>query len=212
VRRRSLITLLQIPTYPEIWATADLSAACVLSRPPLLPQVYRYFGSKKGSANNTADALLRAPVFSPHPARRRRRLARLSRTTFLTYFSLPSQWNLGGGQGDFHQVELVDSCHCSPRYEGRRLQRRCVRRQRGSGLLVVLQQGAFLAFFSLFFPFSSYVFPPSSTRADPLVPQCTSPKLKGLQKDITKCNEPKTWGFTLDDGAFSSFFSHSFSY
>ncbi|CEQ40655.1 SPOSA6832_02279 [Sporobolomyces salmonicolor] len=30
--------------------------------------------------------------------------------------------------------------------------------------------------------------------------QCTTPKAKGLQPDITKCDEPNTWGFTLDDG------------
>ncbi|GAA6043436.1 hypothetical protein JCM8097_002857 [Rhodosporidiobolus ruineniae] len=30
--------------------------------------------------------------------------------------------------------------------------------------------------------------------------KCTSPKLAGLPKDVTKCNEPNTWGFTLDDG------------
>ncbi|GAA6006031.1 hypothetical protein JCM10207_007317 [Rhodosporidiobolus poonsookiae] len=30
--------------------------------------------------------------------------------------------------------------------------------------------------------------------------KCTSPKLKGLQKDVTRCNEPNTWGYTLDDG------------
>ena len=30
--------------------------------------------------------------------------------------------------------------------------------------------------------------------------QCTKPKLAGLNPDITECDEPKTWGFTLDDG------------
>ncbi|GAA5835058.1 hypothetical protein JCM11251_000150 [Rhodosporidiobolus azoricus] len=29
---------------------------------------------------------------------------------------------------------------------------------------------------------------------------CTTPKLKGLAKDVTVCNEPNTWGYTLDDG------------
>ncbi|KAM0749311.1 glycoside hydrolase/deacetylase [Meredithblackwellia eburnea MCA 4105] len=30
--------------------------------------------------------------------------------------------------------------------------------------------------------------------------RCTQPKLSGLVADITKCDEPNTWGFTLDDG------------
>ncbi|KAI5481476.1 chitin deacetylase, carbohydrate esterase family 4 protein [Pseudohyphozyma bogoriensis] len=30
--------------------------------------------------------------------------------------------------------------------------------------------------------------------------QCTSPKISGLQADVTRCAEPNTWGFTLDDG------------
>ncbi|BGP17200.1 hypothetical protein JCM10213_006000 [Rhodosporidiobolus nylandii] len=30
--------------------------------------------------------------------------------------------------------------------------------------------------------------------------KCTTPKLAGLPKDVIKCNEPNTWGFTLDDG------------
>ncbi|KAI5481781.1 chitin deacetylase, carbohydrate esterase family 4 protein [Pseudohyphozyma bogoriensis] len=30
--------------------------------------------------------------------------------------------------------------------------------------------------------------------------KCTTPKLAGLQDDITRCPEPNTWGFTLDDG------------
>ncbi|KDE04459.1 hypothetical protein MVLG_05107 [Microbotryum lychnidis-dioicae p1A1 Lamole] len=30
--------------------------------------------------------------------------------------------------------------------------------------------------------------------------RCTTPKLAGLQPDITRCPEPNTWGFTLDDG------------
>ncbi|GAA5868575.1 hypothetical protein JCM1840_005494 [Sporobolomyces johnsonii] len=30
--------------------------------------------------------------------------------------------------------------------------------------------------------------------------QCTTPKIASLQPDITKCDEPNTWGFTLDDG------------
>lgn len=30
---------------------------------------------------------------------------------------------------------------------------------------------------------------------------CTTPKLAGLDDDITRCDEPNTWGFTLDDGA-----------
>ncbi|GAA5890788.1 hypothetical protein JCM6882_000664 [Rhodosporidiobolus microsporus] len=30
--------------------------------------------------------------------------------------------------------------------------------------------------------------------------KCTTPKLKGLPKDVTRCNEPLSWGYTLDDG------------
>ncbi|BGP49163.1 hypothetical protein JCM10450v2_005046 [Rhodotorula kratochvilovae] len=30
--------------------------------------------------------------------------------------------------------------------------------------------------------------------------RCTKPKIKSLPKDVTQCNEPNTWGFTLDDG------------
>ncbi|GAA5845727.1 hypothetical protein JCM3766R1_001151 [Sporobolomyces carnicolor] len=30
--------------------------------------------------------------------------------------------------------------------------------------------------------------------------QCTTPKAKGVQADVTRCPEPNTWGFTLDDG------------
>ncbi|SCV69663.1 BQ2448_1057 [Microbotryum intermedium] len=30
--------------------------------------------------------------------------------------------------------------------------------------------------------------------------RCTTPKLAGLEPDITRCPEPNTWGFTLDDG------------
>ncbi|GAA5897637.1 chitin deacetylase [Sporobolomyces salmoneus] len=30
--------------------------------------------------------------------------------------------------------------------------------------------------------------------------QCTTPKAKGIQPDVTRCPEPETWGFTLDDG------------
>lgn len=30
--------------------------------------------------------------------------------------------------------------------------------------------------------------------------QCTKPKAKGVQEDVTRCPEPNTWGFTLDDG------------
>ena len=30
--------------------------------------------------------------------------------------------------------------------------------------------------------------------------QCTTPKAKGVQPDVTRCPEPNTWGFTLDDG------------
>ncbi|GAA5909346.1 uncharacterized protein JCM6883_005847 [Sporobolomyces salmoneus] len=30
--------------------------------------------------------------------------------------------------------------------------------------------------------------------------RCTTPKLEGLNEDVTKCDEPNTWGFTLDDG------------
>ncbi|KAM0756298.1 glycoside hydrolase/deacetylase [Meredithblackwellia eburnea MCA 4105] len=30
--------------------------------------------------------------------------------------------------------------------------------------------------------------------------QCTTPKIAGLQADVTRCPEPNTWGFTLDDG------------
>ncbi|TNY22194.1 hypothetical protein DMC30DRAFT_362037 [Rhodotorula diobovata] len=30
--------------------------------------------------------------------------------------------------------------------------------------------------------------------------RCTTPKLKGLATDVTRCPEPNTWGFTLDDG------------
>ncbi|GAA5989724.1 hypothetical protein JCM11641_002183 [Rhodosporidiobolus odoratus] len=30
--------------------------------------------------------------------------------------------------------------------------------------------------------------------------KCTTPKLSGLQKDVVRCPEPDTWGFTLDDG------------
>ncbi|GAA5873034.1 hypothetical protein JCM16303_006921 [Sporobolomyces ruberrimus] len=30
--------------------------------------------------------------------------------------------------------------------------------------------------------------------------RCTTPKLQGLKADVTQCNEPNSWGFTLDDG------------
>ncbi|GAA5926299.1 uncharacterized protein JCM15063_000240 [Sporobolomyces koalae] len=30
--------------------------------------------------------------------------------------------------------------------------------------------------------------------------QCTTPKAPGVQADVTRCPEPNTWGFTLDDG------------
>lgn len=30
--------------------------------------------------------------------------------------------------------------------------------------------------------------------------QCTTPKLAGLQADITRCAEPQSWGLTIDDG------------
>ncbi|GAA5939614.1 hypothetical protein JCM1841_000025 [Sporobolomyces salmonicolor] len=30
--------------------------------------------------------------------------------------------------------------------------------------------------------------------------RCTTPKLAGLEEDVTKCNQPNSWGFTLDDG------------
>lgn len=30
--------------------------------------------------------------------------------------------------------------------------------------------------------------------------KCTEPKVSGLPDDITRCDEPNTWGFTLDDG------------
>ncbi|GAA5912815.1 hypothetical protein JCM8208_006435 [Rhodotorula glutinis] len=30
--------------------------------------------------------------------------------------------------------------------------------------------------------------------------RCTTPKLKGLEPDVTRCQEPNSWGFTLDDG------------
>ncbi|GAA5981256.1 hypothetical protein JCM5350_006078 [Sporobolomyces pararoseus] len=30
--------------------------------------------------------------------------------------------------------------------------------------------------------------------------RCTSPKLQGLKPDVTQCDEPNSWGFTLDDG------------
>ncbi|GAA5859831.1 hypothetical protein JCM8547_004346 [Rhodosporidiobolus lusitaniae] len=30
--------------------------------------------------------------------------------------------------------------------------------------------------------------------------KCTTPKIKTLPKDVTRCAEPNTWGFTLDDG------------
>ncbi|GJN91388.1 hypothetical protein Rhopal_004409-T1 [Rhodotorula paludigena] len=30
--------------------------------------------------------------------------------------------------------------------------------------------------------------------------RCDKPKMKGLNADITRCPEPNTWGFTLDDG------------
>ncbi|GAA5935124.1 uncharacterized protein JCM15063_003155 [Sporobolomyces koalae] len=30
--------------------------------------------------------------------------------------------------------------------------------------------------------------------------RCTQPKLAGLDADVTKCLEPNSWGFTLDDG------------
>ncbi|KAI5474415.1 chitin deacetylase, carbohydrate esterase family 4 protein [Pseudohyphozyma bogoriensis] len=29
---------------------------------------------------------------------------------------------------------------------------------------------------------------------------CTTPKLAGLEPDVSKCDEPMSWGFTLDDG------------
>ncbi|KAK4057347.1 hypothetical protein OIO90_001413 [Microbotryomycetes sp. JL221] len=29
---------------------------------------------------------------------------------------------------------------------------------------------------------------------------CTTPKIKSLPTDVTQCNEPKSWGLTLDDG------------
>ncbi|GEM08101.1 chitin deacetylase, carbohydrate esterase family 4 protein [Rhodotorula toruloides] len=30
--------------------------------------------------------------------------------------------------------------------------------------------------------------------------RCTTPKISSLPADVTKCDEPNTWGFTLDDG------------
>ncbi|GAA6005703.1 hypothetical protein JCM11491_003731 [Sporobolomyces phaffii] len=30
--------------------------------------------------------------------------------------------------------------------------------------------------------------------------RCTTPKLENLKPDVTQCNEPNSWGFTLDDG------------
>lgn len=30
--------------------------------------------------------------------------------------------------------------------------------------------------------------------------RCTTPKVQGLKPDVTKCDEPNSWGFTLDDG------------
>ncbi|BGO99613.1 Chitin deacetylase [Rhodotorula toruloides] len=30
--------------------------------------------------------------------------------------------------------------------------------------------------------------------------RCTTPKIASLQDDVTKCDEPNTWGLTLDDG------------
>jgi hypothetical protein len=32
--------------------------------------------------------------------------------------------------------------------------------------------------------------------------RCTTPKIASLEDDVTKCDEPNTWGLTLDDGAF----------